>query len=159
MATQAEDRVLCTLQPYLTRIAHKIVGTYYPHLDPDDVLQEMNAALIERAHADPDFLDQAPGYQTRLAAWRARSWCSHQTPASSLPDAATAAPAPDRDLALDVRAALATLSDRDRTIAAALSAGYNRTEIAHQLGYASGCGIRRSLVRIRAALAPCLNAA
>ena len=74
------------LQNYLERIAWNIHHKNYPMIDGEDILSQMNLAIIERASADPTFLDQKPGYITKAAAWAA--------PGPALPNR-TASPSSD----------------------------------------------------------------
>jgi RNA polymerase sigma factor (sigma-70 family) len=159
--TNAQAQAIDDLQPYLERIAYKITTHYYPQLDPQDVLQEMNLSLLERAESDPSFLDQAPGYLSRFAAWRGRDFCKcqyddqRQASLEGYPQLVDVEPDPDR--ALQVRAALDQLDEQDQAIALAIGAGYTQTEIAASLGYASYRGLHRAMARIRQALAPALG--
>jgi len=120
------------LQSYLDRIAHNIVRSYYPEQSTDDLLQQMNLYVAERAAREPAFLDQTPGYITKAAAWAARDYCRRERHGRALQPqlldredddgtiAAECIPAPlaDLDLPIDIRAALATLSEKRQRIAA-----------------------------------------
>jgi DNA-directed RNA polymerase specialized sigma24 family protein len=150
--------VLMEMQSYLSRIAGRI-HSYYPQIDPQDILQEMNCFILERTQKDPDFIQQQPGYITRAAAWRARDWCRRQNcsrtvGAVELLENVLESDQPDLDLGLALRRALATLPETDRQIARMLAQGYERKEIAQRLGYSSSSALWRALGRIRAALAP-----
>lgn len=152
--TANQQSALIELQPYLARIAGKMHHTYYPTVPADDLLQEMNAAICEQAARDPAFLDQAPGYVTRKAAWAARDYARHATyldldGGESLER--MAAPAPDLDLGIDVRRALGTLDRKRQEIAAMLAGGWKRKEIAARFGVKSP-SLSWDLGKIRAAL-------
>jgi DNA-directed RNA polymerase specialized sigma24 family protein len=153
--------VLLGLQGYLTRIAGHLASQY--GTSAEELLSQMNLYLAERAHQDPGFLQQAPGYITRAAAWRARDWMRSQrrercTSFDAI-EQVLYAPAPDLDLGLAVRDALAGLCETDRQIAGMLASGYERKEIAQRLGYSSSSALWRALARIRAALTPALAGA
>lgn len=170
--TANQQAKLTDLQPYLTRIAHNIVRTHYPEQDADELLQTMNEAICTKAAADPQFLNQTPGYITRAAAWAARNYCRRECHGHALAplsldaeteDSATIAetiPAPlaDLDLPLDIARALATLSQKRQQIARMLVAGLKRKEIAAQVGVKSPT-LSWDYKQIRATLQPVYAAA
>jgi len=138
------------LQEYLDRIAHNIVRSYHPGADPEDLLSVMNTHIVEQAARDPTFLDQKPGYISRSAAWAAYHYCEHEQCGRKLQPqsldreddgipAGERIPAPLADLGLpiDIRNALAALSEKRQRIAAMLVAGFQRREIAEAFGVKS----------------------
>jgi DNA-directed RNA polymerase specialized sigma24 family protein len=156
----SNSEALADLQPYLERIAHKMTLSCYSQLDPQDVLQEMNLAMPERADVDPSFLDEAPGYVSRFAAWRGRDRCKRQCAHIAVDLEVTGStlsePRPDQDLAIDVGRLLDGLSAAEQWIAQRLGAGYTQTEIARELGYSSHSGIGRTMRHLRHALEPAM---
>jgi len=134
------------LQNYLTRIAYKL-SYDYSYGDPDELLSVMNEAIIERASSEPTFLDQAPGYISRFAAWKARDYARRERygrnlapvsiDAESDEDAPVAETLPaessDLDLGLAVRDILAGLDEKLQTVARMLAAGFQKQEIAAEL--------------------------
>lgn len=155
------------LQPYLLRIAHNIVRTHFPGQDAEEILGVMNAAICEQAARDPTYLEQAPGYVTRKAAWAARDFCRREVHREQLVPVRIdaehadhqplaerfAAPLTDLDLSIDIQRALATLSEKRQQIAAMLVAGFKRREIAETFGVTSPT-LSWDFAKIRAALAP-----
>lgn len=71
MTSNQEQRII-DLQAALRPIAGKLARDY--DIDFDDLLSEMNMAIIDRAERDPDFLDQEDNYIARWGGWRARDW-------------------------------------------------------------------------------------
>ena len=171
MLTGSQKQTVVELQHYLTRIAHNLHHTHWTQVPADDILSAMNLYIAERAQADPDFLDQAPGYITRAAAWHARHWCrdtftryhNGERISAGLPletdddarpaDEVYAAPQPDNDLALDVRTALAGLDETSLAVAELKMQGWRRKDIAARLGYSSQA-LSTYLKRVEAALTP-----
>lgn len=172
MLTRSQKRTIVELQDYLTRISHNLHNTHWSQVPADDILSEMNLYIAEQAEADATFLDQAPGYISKAAAWHARHWCRDQftrylhgervaaglalqtDDEDSRPaDEVYAAPQVDEDIAIDVRAALAGLDEVSFQVAQLKMAGMGRTEIAAELGY-SKQALSTYLKRIEAALAP-----
>jgi DNA-directed RNA polymerase specialized sigma24 family protein len=124
--------------------------------DLDDLLQEANVALLERAAADPEFLLQTDGYVVNWGVWRAQDAnCRRYTyegfaplfpetgedddeaVASGAQLAAIPAPALDPDAAIAVRDALAGVTGKTRAVADGLLAGLRRKDIAEALGITS----------------------
>lgn len=172
MLTRSQKTTIVSLQSYLTRIAHHMVRTHWTQADPDDVLAQMNLHIAEKAEEDPSFLEQSPGYITKAAAWEARHWLRHTftrylhggRTSAGLPletddkderpaDEVYASAAPDSDIAIDVRTALAGLDEVSLQIAQLKMAGMQRKEIAVQLGTSSQ-NLSRHLHKIEAALKP-----
>lgn len=172
MLTNDQKATLIGLQEYLSRIAHHIIRAHWQEVDPDDLLQEMTLYVAERAQQDPTFLDQAPGYISRAAAWHARHWCrdtftrvhngrrvSEGVPfetdgVESRPtDEVYESPEPDNDIAIDVQAALAGLDKVSFQVATLKMQGLKRQDIATALGTSSQ-NLSRYLKRIEAALRP-----
>jgi len=170
--TNDQKATLIGLQEYLSRIAHHIIRAHWQEVDPDDLLQEMTLYVAERAQQDPTFLDQAPGYISRAAAWHARHWCrdtftrvhngrrvSEGVPfetdgVESRPtDEVYESPEPDNDIAIDVQAALAGLDGVSFRIAQLKMAGMKRKDIATELDTSSQ-NLSRHLRKIEAALKP-----
>ena len=137
-----------TLQKYLERIAWKLHHMTGQTIDGEDILSEMNLHICERAAADPTFLDQAPGYISKAAAWHARSWLRRQlhgqglelnildseTEDGQLKSELFAAKSQDNDLTIAVHDTLDTLEGRLRQIGELLMEGYRKSEIADELG-------------------------
>lgn len=154
------------LQDYLSRIARKLSHTYEGY-ESDELLQEMNVHILERAAQDPTFLDQQPGYITRAAAWHVRTWVRDQYDNRRIglnleadedePSEWMAAPVVDQDTIIDVQDALASLSGRVAEVAQMLMAGWKATEIASELG-CSKATITYYKNQLRAALAPVMAA-
>ena len=136
-----------SLQNYLERIAWNIHHKNYPMIDGEDILAQMNLALIERAESDPTFLDQQPGYISRAAAWAARTWCRRElygqklqpnilddeTEDGQLVAEKFAADDQDLDLSVSVRATLERLDDKLQIVAQMLMQGFKKKEIAEAL--------------------------
>lgn len=172
MLTSSQRTTVVSLQDYLNRIAHHIVRTDWTQASPDDVLQTMNLYIAERAEQDPTFLQQAPGYITKAAAWEARHWLRDtytryhrgRRIAASVPletddedgcpaDEVYAAPEPDRELAVDVREALSGLDKVSREIAQLKLAGWTHREIAQEYGW-TAANVSNYVRKIKAALLP-----
>lgn len=172
MLTRGQRKTIVELQDYLSKISHRICQTHWPQADPDDVLQEMSLYVAERAQQDPAFLQQAPGYVTKAAAWHARHWLRHtftrfhlgQRIAAGIPletdedderpaDEIFASPQLDNDIAIDARTALAGLDEISLAVAELKMAGLQRKEIAEELGFSSQA-LGTYLKRIEAALRP-----
>ena len=172
MLTDSQKATIISLQDYLTRISCNIVRTHWPQADPADILAEMNLAIAEKAEADPAFLEQSPGYVTKAAAWHARHWCratftrdhNGERVGAGIPletddkderpaDELYAAPEPDNDLAIDVRAALVGLDKMSLRVATLKMAGWRRCDIAEELNTSSQA-LSIYLKRIEAVLAP-----
>lgn len=52
--------------------AHRI-SQMHPDFDPEDILQTMKLALLERAEADPQFAEQTDYYLVQYAEWKAKN--------------------------------------------------------------------------------------
>lgn len=171
MLTRSQKTTIVSLQSYLTRIAHNLHRTHWSQVPADDILQEMNLHIAEQAEADPAFLQQSPGYVTKAAAWHARHWLRDtytrfhrgQRVSAGLPletddedrpaDEIYAATEPDREIAIDVRSALAGLNKMSLRVAMLKMQGLKRAEIAAELGTSSQA-LTTHLKRIEEALAP-----
>jgi len=171
LTTSQQDRITA-LQPYLDRIAHNLIMTYYHDRDPQDLLQEMNLCILERAETDPAFLGQTDSYICNSAAWKAR--CSTRSDRNGVNhgwrreafslDAINengidnaelfAAETPDAGIALDVRAALSTLSSTTQLVARLIVAGFKGQELADRAGLSSKQAVSYHRRLIKAALAP-----
>jgi DNA-directed RNA polymerase specialized sigma24 family protein len=137
--TPHQYQALIRLQPRLRRA---IISRFGLH-DADDLVQEANVGIIERASADPTYLVQQPAYVVRAGLWRAgdalRRELAYQkrtAPLEATGERASGAPASAPDLleAIAVREAVAGLSATQRAVAAGLAAGQRRKEIAAALG-------------------------
>jgi len=172
MLTRSQKTTIVSLQSYLTRIAHNLHRTHWSQVPADDILQEMNLHIAEQAEADPAFLEQTRGHITKAAAWHARHWCRHtftryhngERVGAGIPletddkderpaDELYAAPEPDNDLAIDVRAALVGLDKMSLRVATLKMAGWRRCDIAEELNTSSQA-LSIYLKRIEAVLAP-----
>lgn len=127
------------LQHYLARIAHSIVLTSYPEQTAEELLQEMNLYILERAEREPAFLKQARGYISRAAAWHARDWCRDQHTdwfRTLDPEAGDwiCRDDPDVGLCLDVRAALEGMGETAQEIARLMTIGYRGKDLERATG-------------------------
>ena len=155
------------LQNYLERIAWKIHYRSYPMVDGEDILSQMNLAIIERAESDPTFLDQQPGYITKAAAWAARTWCRRElhgqnlqpnilddeTEDGQLMAETIAASDTDLDLTISVRDTVASLDDKLQMVAQMLMQGFKKREIAETLGV-TPASVSYYVNQLRSAFAP-----
>jgi len=169
MLNQTDRAKIEALQDYMDRIAHNIVRTHYPQLDPADLLSVMNETVVTLAAKSPKFLDQKKGYITRKAAWAARDWARHEvlglnkSPVSLDADSADATTEEafgasfvldlDLDLPLDILAALRTLDEKRQEMAVMIMQGWKRKDIAAHFGIKSPSLTTHYKV-IAAALAP-----
>jgi len=172
MLTPSQREKIVNLQSYAERIAGNLHHTHWRQVPAEDIAQEMLLYIGERAETDPDFLEQTPGYVSRAAAWHARHFCrdhftrhlhgeriskdvSLETEIDDeLPvDEVYPAPAPDRDIALDVHEALAGLDEAARRVAEMRLAGWRRCDIAAEMGTSSQ-NLSQYYRRIEATLAP-----
>lgn len=164
---------LLEMQDYLSRIAFSLRCHYADVYSKEDILQEMNTAILERAQEDPTFLDQRPGYISKYAGyigrdfckrafavklgWARNEWRSLDEPNRDAPplaeDYAMAAPAGDQDIAIMVRDAISTLTGRAREVATMMLAGYKRVDIAKHFGLSSQ-SLSKDVNQVKAVLAP-----
>jgi len=133
--TPHQHQALIRLQP---RLRYAIVSCFGP-CHADDLVQEANVGIIERANANPSYLVQQPTYIVRAGLWRAgdalRRELVHQRHTTSLKEV-DEQPADGHDLleVIAVREAIADLNEKQRTVANGLAAGQRRTQIAAELG-------------------------
>ena len=149
--TPHQYEALIRLQP---RLRYAVVARFGPH-DADDLVQEANVAIIERANADPSYLVQQPAYLVRAGLWRAADALRRETAYLNRIAPLEFAEQPDElDLLeiLAVREALAGLGERQRAIAVSLAAGRRKAEIAADLGIKRQ-SIYHHLAKIQVALA------
>jgi DNA-directed RNA polymerase specialized sigma24 family protein len=169
--SQTQRVKFADLQSYLERIAHNLVRNYYPNLDPDDLLSEMNLYILERAARDPSFLEQRPGFVSRAAAWAARNSANPKRHAGNYgrdreayildaenddgtdPAEVFAAELTDHDLAIAVREALSSLEGTTRQVAGLLLTGLKGAQAARELGI-SRQSVQYHKTLVREALAP-----
>jgi len=159
-----------SLQEYLERIAWKLHYQYYQATPAEDILQQMNLFLLERAQEDPTFFDQSPRYISRAAAWAARDWLKpsrkganygEDRAAFSLdaenkdgadPAESIAAETGDNDISIAVRDALDTLTGKARDLAALMLQGMRIGEAAAELGISkqSANYYRKQIIKVLA---------
>ena len=170
MLTPDQIETIEELQGYLTRVAHNIVRTSYPWADPDDLLQEMNVYILERAQQDPEFLDQTRSYITRAAAWNGRNAlrgaCRERNHTPLEMDGEGDTPAmetrfaengPDVELSVAVTEALSALGDKALKIAKLIAAGWTGNDLARAAGLTSRKSVTYYRKQIAEALAPVMG--
>lgn len=169
MITQAQQDTLQELQAYLKRIASKFAYLYGVD-SSDDILAQMNLAILERGSHDASFLDHPAGYITKYAAWRARDYLGYESkgnhhgwnreafsldaldPGDDLIAERIGAADPDVDLALDVQQALSSLSEKTRTVARVLMQGVSGIELYRRSGLSNAQAVNYHRRLIRQAL-------
>lgn len=141
--TQEQRDRIAGLHPLIRRRAEYTSYRYYQgHIPADDIFQEANLAICQKALADPTFLEQTDSYVVTAGIWAAqeaaRRALKHEPPTllddDDGPAGTLTAPEADLDLSLAVREALDRLDDTARTVAAMLMQGYRKSEIADRLG-------------------------
>lgn len=156
---------LVKLQDDLTKMAYWLHRQHIPDMHPDDILGEMNLALMIRADQDPTFLDQKKAYIISHAVWRARHAATKNRrytnrrvdyvddeadPLSYIADTA------DLDFGLDFQQALAGLSEKTKTIVLLLGQGYRKADIARIMKISApnvGYHVKRARAHFTKALA------
>lgn len=151
--TPEQTAKLEALQPRLERAAIGISNRSAHTIPADDIVQEANLAIIERAMTDPTFMDQTPSYIMQHGLWKARDQYRSKGTLGRY-DARTVSldalnadestdyqfPADavvvddDLDLSVAVQQAIDTLGDTAKAICIMLANGYKKAEIARALG-------------------------
>lgn len=121
-----------------SRLRYAIISKFGPQ-HADDLVQEANVSIIERANQDPTFLVQQPAYIVRRGLWRAgdalRRELNHQKRAVPLEEDLELE-SEELDLldAIAVREAVEGLNAKQRDVAERLAIGLRRKEIADDIG-------------------------
>ena len=154
MATTSITDRITELMPSLTKIACKM---QFHGLDPDDTLQDMAVALIEKAIEQPEFSNQKDAYLLQYAKWTAwhnlsasHTYNDYVHPETWTEDSETGDRASSLDYipcdanledtieqhqaAVKLGEVIQTLSPENRQVVKMLYIGYSRAEIASKLG-------------------------
>lgn len=140
MSEKKQTARIIELQDDLSKMAAWLHHNEMPDMEPDDLAQEMNLAILEKAQQDPDFLLAKKSYIINFAIWRAkdaarknrRRYTNHlaETDPDDDDPASFIAPDLDLDYSITIRQILDTLGEKTRSIALLLAQGYKKTEIA-----------------------------
>jgi DNA-directed RNA polymerase specialized sigma24 family protein len=141
--TQAQRDRIAGLHPLIRRRAEYTSYRHYQGRAPaEDIFQEANLAICQKALADPTFLEQTDSYVATAGIWAAQDASGRALkyePPTLLDDDTgladtIAAPETDLDLSIAVREALDGLDGTARTVATMLMQGYRKAEIARHVG-------------------------
>jgi len=103
----------------------------------DDLVQDANVAIIERADRDPTYLVTSPAYIVQLGIWRAGDTVRREAAyfrAVAPVELAKAQVETDFVTIATVAQALETVGGRTRLVADGLAGGMRETDIAVELG-------------------------
>lgn len=132
MMTSQQRHILIRLQPALRRA---IIARYGPAM-ADDLVQDANVAIIERANKDPAYLvATGEAYILQLGVWRAgdaarHEWAYLRAVAIGEDEIEALEVWPDFATTVSIDQALADVKERTRIVALGIAGGMGTTDIA-----------------------------
>lgn len=132
--TPEQHLALIRLQPGLRRaITHRFGSSM-----TDDLVNDANVAIIERAKRDRTFLVAKPAYVVRLGVWRAgdaarKEWSYLNFTVLGEPHERGTLPEQDYILSISVEQALAGVGERTRAVATGIADGMGTKDVAGML--------------------------